>query len=218
MHNNFHAIYYLIIFGKRPIINIRSQLARTLSSSTSLFQIHLAWGSLSNSFWKSDNPDYLHGIILILLLIMAFSEGFRRRLSHWNIILILSHVYLRIKYFRQSHGRKQYIPDGSNEFIDEITYKIMVWIKKQIRDGGNILKLATAISHYHSWDKGWKQCYRSPVGAGACGPAAAVIMKGPNHCQRHGMEAGREWRKNLISLRHCPPISSQCLPLAKSDQ
>lgn len=72
---------------------------------------------------------------------MAFSEGFRRSLSHWNIILILSCVYLRIKYFRQNHGRKEYIPDGSNEktLLIGITYKIMVWLREQTRDGENAL-------------------------------------------------------------------------------
>lgn len=45
----------------------------------------------------------------------------------------------------------------------------MVWVREQTRDGENALKLATAISHYHPWDKGRKLCYQSPVRAGVCG-------------------------------------------------
>lgn len=52
---------------------------------------------------------------MILLLIMAFSEGFRRRLSlehHSNPVLCL---FKDKVYQTESWQETEYIPDGSNE-------------------------------------------------------------------------------------------------------
>lgn len=132
---------------------------------------------------------------------------------HSNPVLCL----FKDKVF-QSHGRKQYIPDGSNEktVLMRLLTKLWFWIREQTRDGENAPKPATAINHYHPWAKGQKQHYQSPVGAGACGPAAAVVMKGPNHCQRHGMEAGRKWRKKQLDL--ISPLPSKFLPVPPISQ
>lgn len=98
--NNFHAICYVKAFGKRPCYEHKKPACQNTRFLDVIIPDSFGQGSLSHSFWKSDNPDYLHLVILILLLIMAFSERFGRSLSHWNIILILSYVYLRIKCVR----------------------------------------------------------------------------------------------------------------------